>query len=118
MVLKPAARIAGQPASLVTGLQLGLVHQSDDPVHAATLAQRPQVVPDTWTAVGAVAELEALPDEAGKPGVVLAALARRSAHPFIEATVRDRQNPAHGAGGPDTTMPRDEAVLHCGSLAK
>ena len=77
-----------------------------------------QVVPYPWTAIGAVAELEALSDEAGEPGVVLAALARRSAHPFVEAAVGDRQNPAHGAGRSDTTTPRDEAVLYCGSLAK
>lgn len=102
----------------MTGLQLGQMHEPDDPVHPATLAQRSQVVPDAWTAVGSVAEFEALSDKAGEPGVVLAALARRSAHPLVEAAVGDRQNPAHGAGGPDTTMPRYEAVLHCGSFAK
>lgn len=75
-------------------------------------------MPHAWTAVGAVAELKAISDEAGEPGVVLAALTRRSVHPFIEAAVGDRQNPAHGADGPDTTMPRDEAALHCGSFAK
>ena len=94
------------------------MHQPDDPVHPATLAQRSQVVPDAWTTVGAVAELEALSDEAGEPGIVLAALTRRSVHPFVEAAVGDRQNPAHGAGRSDTTTPRDEAVLYCGSLAK
>ena len=102
----------------MAGLQLGQVHQPDDPVHPATLAQRSKVVPDTWTAVDSVAELESLSDEAAESGVVLAALACRSSHPLAKAAEGDRQNPAHGAGGPDTTTPRSEAVLHCGFLAK
>lgn len=115
MVLK--ARIARLPASLVAVLQLGQVHRPDDLVHPTTLAQRSKVVPDAWTALGAVAELEALSDLPFQPGVVLPALARRFTHTFGEAAVGDRQNPAHGADGPDTTIPRDEAVLHCGFLS-
>lgn len=59
MVLKSAARIAGESAQLVPGLQLGLMHQQDDSVHSARLPQRSQVMPDKRATVGAFAELKA-----------------------------------------------------------
>lgn len=46
-------------------LVLGLVHPPDDPFHPTTLAQRAKVGPDAWTALGAIAELEALSEKAG-----------------------------------------------------
>jgi len=64
---------------------------------------------------------KAFPGKRPRPAVKMGwsraygALARHSPHPFIEAAEGDRQNPAHGAGGPDIAMPRDEAV---GSFAK
>ena len=118
VVLQPVHVVRGQPTPLTPGLQLGLAHQPGNPVKSAALAHGAQIVPDTWAAVGAVTELEALTDEPGQPGVVLAALAGSSAQPFVEPAVGHRHDPAHHAGGPDATVPGNEGVLHCGSLAK
>lgn len=118
VVLQPVHIVRGQPAPLTPGLQLGLVHQPGNPVEPAALTHGSQVMPDTRAAVGSVTELEALTDESGQPCVVLAALTRRSAQPFIEPAVGHCHDPAHHAGGPDATVPGNEGVLHCGSLAK
>ena len=118
VVLQPSDVVGRQSAPLATRLQLGLAHQLGNPVKPAYLAHGAQFVPDTWAAIGTVTELEALADESGQPGIVLAALAGRSAKPFVKAAMGHRHDPAHHAGGPDATVPGDEGVLHCGSLAK
>lgn len=71
-----------------------------------------------WASIDADTELEALADESGQPGIVLAALAGSSAQPFVKAAMGHRHDPAHHAGWPDATVPGYEGVLHCGSLAK
>ena len=80
--------------------------QPCNPVDTALLTGGSQVVPYAWAAIRAIAEIEALADAARKPCIGLAALARRSAEPFLE--------PA----GRDAPMANDEGVLHCGSFAK
>ena len=52
-----------QPAPLAAGLQLGPLHQTYDTIDEAGYTQCSQVMPYPGTVVGALAELEALPDE-------------------------------------------------------
>ena len=70
----------------MAGLQFGQAHQPDDPVHPATLTQRSKVVPEAWTAVGTVAELEALSDEAGEVHITLRNT--RKHHLFSKFSIR------------------------------
>ena len=75
-------------------------------------------MPYARTAIGAVAELEALPDEPCMSGIVLAALAGPTVKPFIKTAVGHHRELAHRAGRPNATMPSNKAELHCVSFAK
>jgi len=112
------ASVLGQSASLRSGPQCLLAHQSLDSMQAAVVPHFQHIAPHTPRTIGAITGHKAVAHLGAYDFVTQTAAAPGARQPGVKATSRDTERLAHLVDRPGPSVFRHEAELHIDSFAK